>query len=339
MASHNCYRGLLQVLRAHPSLPVNIQISGTLIHALQWLDPEPLELIRAGIAEGQFELLGSTYAQNVAYASDDWDNAQQIALHQEVLRETFNVEPVAFWNPGGSWRQSLAPLIVSAGYKITLIEDHILDQAGLAEAFVASVPVDGNNLTIVRESVALRHSLIFAALFGQPEQLIEKLQGAAEAVGAGERSLAIAVHAEAMGLWGWHENVLPHPTWQNLDRLLTAWESDDTFEFVQLSEVSRSAHALEQIPPVQYQIPMQCARHYAGLGAGAAAALDEAVLRKEAPHFEEGFDSWFHYLETSPDVKRFGRMYSRLRQRLAESIVDAPAGAQAFYIGLHCTLF
>ncbi len=322
VASHNCYRGLLQVLRAHPTLPVNIQISGTLIHALQWLDPEPLELIRAGIDEGQFELLGSTYAQNVAYASDDWDNAQQIELHKEVLRDTFNVEPVAFWNPGGSWRQSLAPLIVSAGYQITLIEDHILDQAGLAPILLASVVVDGNNLTVVRESVALRHSLIFAALFGQPEQLISKLQSAPEADGTDERFLAIAVPAEAMGLWGWHENVLPHPTWQNLDRLLTALESDDAYEFVQLSKVSRNAQDLKKISPVQYQT---------GLGAGAAAALDDALHRKEAPHYEEGFDSWFHYLKTSPDVKRFGRMYSRLRQRLVDSVVDAPAGAQALH--------
>ncbi len=331
VASHNCYRGLLQVLRAHPTLPVNIQISGTLIHALQWLDPEPLELIRAGIDEGQFELLGSTYAQNVAYASDDWDNVQQIELHQEVLRETFNVEPVSFWNPGGSWRQSLAPLIVSAGYQITLVEDHILDQAGLAAALLANVVADGNNLTVVRESVALRHSLIFAALFGQPEQLISKLQTAPEAEGTDERFLAIAVPAEAMGLWGWHENVLPHPTWQNLDQLLTALESNDTFEFMQLSKVSHNAQVLEKIPPA-HPVPWPGSREYqTGLGSGAAAALDAALLRKEAPHYEEGFDSWFHYLETSPDVKRFGRMYSRLRQRLAETVADAPTGAQALH--------
>ncbi|MBI4771043.1 MAG: hypothetical protein HY784_11710 [Chloroflexi bacterium] len=77
VASRACYRGLLRVLRAHPALKFNIHISGTLVHALSWVDPEPLELIRDGLKAGQFELLGSTYAQNVLYASNDWDNARQ----------------------------------------------------------------------------------------------------------------------------------------------------------------------------------------------------------------------------------------------------------------------
>src|SRR5215203_5503713 len=89
IATRACYRGLLTVLRAHPQLKFNLHLSGTLLRAWPWFDPESLALVRAGIAAGQFELLGSTYAQNVPYASDDWDNAQQIALHREVLRELF----------------------------------------------------------------------------------------------------------------------------------------------------------------------------------------------------------------------------------------------------------
>src|SRR3989304_9201930 len=96
-ASRVCYRGLLKVLRSHPTLKFNIHISGTLIHALQWVAPEPLELIRDGLNDGQFELLGSTYAQNVLYSSDDWDNARQIELHQQALSDTFGVQPTAFW--------------------------------------------------------------------------------------------------------------------------------------------------------------------------------------------------------------------------------------------------
>jgi len=38
------------------------------------LDPEPLDEIRAGLAGGQFELLGSTYSQNIPYVADEWDN-------------------------------------------------------------------------------------------------------------------------------------------------------------------------------------------------------------------------------------------------------------------------
>ncbi|MBL8046499.1 MAG: hypothetical protein JNL09_08160, partial [Anaerolineales bacterium] len=86
VANRACYRGLLNVLRAHPKLKFNLHLSGTLLRALNWFDSETLDLVRAGLADGQFELLGSTYAQNIPYASHDWDNAQQIAAHRHVLK-------------------------------------------------------------------------------------------------------------------------------------------------------------------------------------------------------------------------------------------------------------
>ena len=48
LASRACYHGLLQTLRARPAIKANIHISGTLLHALQWLDPQPLELAADG---------------------------------------------------------------------------------------------------------------------------------------------------------------------------------------------------------------------------------------------------------------------------------------------------
>ncbi|MFW6069237.1 MAG: hypothetical protein ACOC9E_06615, partial [Chloroflexota bacterium] len=93
-ATRTSYKGLLRVLRAHPSIPINIHISGTLVNALQWLDPEPLQLIWEGLRAGQFELLGSTYAQNLTYSSDDWDNARQVEMHLKVLHDAFGVTPV-----------------------------------------------------------------------------------------------------------------------------------------------------------------------------------------------------------------------------------------------------
>src|SRR5688500_8691735 len=88
-ASRAGYRGLWHVLRAHPAVRCTLHISGTLLHSLLWLDPEALAPVRAGLADGQFELLASTYAQNVPYASDDGDNAWQIAEHKALLAKTF----------------------------------------------------------------------------------------------------------------------------------------------------------------------------------------------------------------------------------------------------------
>ena len=54
VANRACYRGLLNVLRTHPKLKFNLHLSGTLLRALNWFDPETLNLVRAGLADGQF---------------------------------------------------------------------------------------------------------------------------------------------------------------------------------------------------------------------------------------------------------------------------------------------
>ena len=177
-ASRASYKGLLRVLRSHPTIPVNIHISGTLVNALQWLDPEPLQLIWEGLRAGQFELLGSTYAQNVPYSSDDWDNARQIELHLKVLHDAFGVTPVTFWNPERTWRQSLLPIIAGNGYRFTLIEDHILAKARLAEPVVVTSQVGAHILTLLYDDHLLRHLFNFAVWFGRPRQLQTYLSSA-----------------------------------------------------------------------------------------------------------------------------------------------------------------
>src|SRR5258708_30780455 len=148
IANRACYRGLLNVLRSHPQLKFNLHLSGTLLRALPWFDVETLKLVREGVAAGQFELLGSTYAQNVPYASDDWDNAQQIALHRQVLQQMFGVAPAAFWIAERCWRQSLLPLIVDGGYRLAPLEDHLLHAAGLADPLPPSTPLGGQSPTL-----------------------------------------------------------------------------------------------------------------------------------------------------------------------------------------------
>ena len=93
VADRTAYRGLFSVLRAHPGLKINLHLSGTLLRGLGWFSPETMDLLRAGLADGQFELLGSLYAQNVAYATDDQDNRLQLLVHRRVLKDVLVVEP------------------------------------------------------------------------------------------------------------------------------------------------------------------------------------------------------------------------------------------------------
>lgn len=328
LASRTGYRGLLRVLRSHPSLPVNIQISGTLIHALQWLDPEPLQLIWEGLRAGQFELLGSTYAQNVAYASDDWDNERQINMHLEVLHETFGVTPVTFWNPEGSWRQSLLPLIAGAGYRFTLLEDYTLAQARLAEPVVVTSQVGAHILTLVYDDQQLHDLFNFAVWFSRPGQLQSYLMERADHPNASQHCLAYAGNAEAMGYLGWQEGIVPNQVWHRLDQVLSLLEALPEVQLIHLTNAPPSAGNLSPIPD------------------GSATWMDVALSKPEHPHYEEKagdgdgnddeenghYADWFDFIENEPRLQHFREFFGEIRaglQALDETIAESPGLAEA----------
>ena len=296
-ANRAAYRGLLTVLRAHPRLKFNLCFSGTLLRALPWFDTETLALVRAGLAEGQFELLGGAYAQNVLYASDDWDNAQQIALQNEVLQKLFGVTPRSLWLSDRCWRQSLVPVIAEAGFKTTLLEDHILHAAGLVDPLPIATTVDTQSLTVVYDDTILRHRLNYAVWFGRRAQLFKYLQQIAERPGADKFLLAYSEAAEAMGLWGWEQGYLPQAVWSQFDALLTELESADAYTLRHLSDAQ----------PQQTLAP---------LPDGAAQWMERALHDPEAPFHESGYSDWFDFNQRSPTLTYFRRLYHVLRVRL-----------------------
>lgn len=308
LASRTCYRGLLRVLRNHPQLPINIHISGTLLQALQWLDPKPIYLIQEGLADGQFELVGSTYAQNVPYSCDDWDNSQQIALHQRLLANLFETRPDTFWNPERCWRQSLLPIISEAGYQRVLMEDHILAAAGLSQPVTVQTEADGQVLTCVWDDERLKHLFNLAAWLARPEQLHAYLDQRAAHPQAHSHCLAYAEDAEAMGLWGWQQGVVPNQTWQRLDQLLSQLESRPDIQLIHLRDAPPPSQTISPIPD------------------GAAAWMNAALQREDAPYHEDGYEDWFDFDRRSPKLAHYRHFFASLRQSLQPL---APAGVHS----------
>ncbi len=324
IASRACYCGLLRVLRSHPALRFNLHFSGTLIQALNWLDPEPLELVRAGLQAGQFELLGSTYAQNVLYASDDWDNMQQIALHRRTLQETFAVEPTVFWNAERCWRQSLAPLIAGGGYTTTLVEDHILRAAGVVDPYTFVTPggpaPQSPALKIVVDDEAFRARFNFAAWFGRGAQLWRYLRAQVARPDAAKLCIAYAEAAEAMGLWGWERGFIPNQTWAYLDELLTGLENEPAIKLIKLSEASPPTAELPLIPD------------------GSASWMDGSLQHPGWPYHEDGFSDWFDFNRRSPKLAHFRQTYAIIRSKMGVTVPDAPAAQRLYAAALQAYL-
>lgn len=320
VASRACYRGLLRVLRSHPGLQFNIHISGTLLHALHWLDPEPLDWIRAGLSEGQFELLGSTYAQNVPYASHDWDNARQIELHRTALRETFGVEPGVFWNAERCWRQSLVPVIAGGGYTTTLVEDHILRRAGAAGPFTFTTRAGSHALKIICDDETFKHKFNLAAWFGRNAQALRYVGELAARPDSARLCLAYAEDAEAMGLWGWEQGLLPNQTWAQLDELLRALESDSSVRLIKLSDAPAPQADLTPIPD------------------GSARWMDVSLSRPGLPYHEDGYADWFDFNRRSPKLNHFRHTFEIIRSKLSATAPATPGAQCLTAAALHAYL-
>jgi hypothetical protein len=299
VANRACYRGLLNVLRAHPELKFNLHLSGTLLRALNWFDEASLNLLRAGVTAGQFELLGSTYAQNVPYACDDWDNAQQIALHKHVLHDLFDVTPTTFWISERCWRQSLVKVMADNGFRATLVEDHLLQAAGHRDPLPASTMFEGRTITLAYDDPLFRERFNFAAWFGRRAQLFNYLEAFAERPGSKKFVLAYAEDAEAMGLWPWETGYLPQATWASLDKLLSELEEREAYKLIHLSSVQ--AHAiLDHVPD------------------GAARWMDQSLLDTNRPYHEDGYHNWFDFLHNSPKNQYFRKLHTVVRSNLQQ---------------------
>lgn len=343
LASHVCYRGLLRTLRANAAIRANIHLSGTLLTALKWLDPEPLEMIRDGLADGQFELVGSTFAQNVPYATNDWDNVRQIELHQKILHDTFGVTPTAFWNPERCWRQSLVPIIARAGYRTITLEDHILEASGGRALSVYQTRTDKHTLKVVRDDEKLKHLFNFAAWFGDSQPLFYYLAsrpspGAKEAEGenlpplprgrgpGGEGKvdadlvLCYAEDAEAMGLWGYFHGVIPQQTWDRLDTLLKTLA---TRKDIQAIHFAQSPDPNAELTP---------------LAEGAAAWMNASLAQEGLPYHEDGYTDWFDFNARAPKLATFRAKHTLVRSALQKAETTLPEGERLRALASHSFL-
>jgi hypothetical protein len=254
VASTACYVGLLETLRAHPSLKFMIHVSGCLLHSLLWLDSRAVDLIREGVDEGQFEIVGSTYGQNIMYStrSDSTDfqfNDAQIKSHKKLIERVFGVSPVSFWNPERTWTQNFVQLLADNGYQNVQVEDHILFDSGISgsEYLVRNTSYNGRSMNVFDDDKSFEGTVNYAIDSGDCQAVLNFLHDRYnEDV---DDRFAVCYHedAEATGLWDYESGENPAVDWANLDALLTALESDSRVKVTTYSEFMRTRGASSSI--------------------------------------------------------------------------------------------
>ncbi len=278
IAAAPCYRLLLEVLRRDARRKITIHISGTLLVALNWLEPEIVAGLRELVDAGQIELLGSTFAQNIPRVTPAEDNDLQVVLHRRWMRELFDRRPPGFWNPERCWGEAYVDLIARHGYDFTFLEDQIVESGGLPhEASVGVIATAHGKLRLVRDDRTLRHR-VNATVWGNGWDELDRYLSSSP-----RRSLFFAEDGEAIGLWALEHGHDPRLHWHRMEELLGRLEQRGDLQLSTCSE------ALADSEPFAIRTPPN----------GQASWMVEALKEPGARFHEAGYADWFDFARRS----------------------------------------
>ena len=129
--------GFAWILELHRryNVPANLHLSGTLIEAIAWHQPDFLLQVRELIDSGLIEVIGSCYAQNIMRFFSYEHNLKQLNEELHLYRIHLGIDPETvkvFWPPERVWdTPRMAPVLndsrlLNHGYRFVLLDDRLL---------------------------------------------------------------------------------------------------------------------------------------------------------------------------------------------------------------------
>ena len=132
------YELLLDTMRERfPDTKFVFEASGYTLEHIAEKTPDVLDKLRAAIALGQCEFMGSPYAHPMLPNFPEEDGRWTIRFSNEVYQRLLGFQPASFWNPECGWRSFLPRQVTAGGYR-NLIADF--------EAYSRSLGADGKPL-------------------------------------------------------------------------------------------------------------------------------------------------------------------------------------------------
>ncbi len=132
------YELLIDTMRERfPDVQYVFEASGYTLEQIAEKTPDVLQKLKAAIASGRCEFMGSPYAHPMLPNFPEEDGLWTIEFSNEVYERLLGFTPKSFWNPECGWRSYVPRQVARAGYT-NLIGDF--------EAYSRSVDADGKPL-------------------------------------------------------------------------------------------------------------------------------------------------------------------------------------------------
>ena len=112
------YEMTFDTMREHfPDTPYGFEASGYTIEQMAEKTPDVLDKLKAAIASGQCEFMGSPYAHPMLPNFPEEDGLWSLRFSNRVYQEHLGLQPRSFWNPECGWRSYVPQQVLDAGYK------------------------------------------------------------------------------------------------------------------------------------------------------------------------------------------------------------------------------
>jgi hypothetical protein len=306
LAIEVCYLPLLEVFEAHPTIKINLEVSGPLLAWAAWHQPRMLDVIGRMHAAGQLELVASTFSRNILYCSQPETVADSIRFHKEILSSCFAATPSGFLNPGKVWSHEYIPQIASAGLAWTLVDARVLrasgvrdklfcPRRGLAENQEITILTDCLECTLGIQDAVTQFSI---TRYEAVVQYLLDLQ-----VRSPDGLFTFCEHAESSGLWQFLEETGdPNTIIRNWDRFLTQLEQDQRLQTVCITPWLASTRVHEQLETSVDGEPEW---------------ISEVFSIPGTRWNEGGFRDWFDIAERSAEMNYIRGFYAELATKIS----------------------
>jgi alpha-amylase/alpha-mannosidase (GH57 family) len=100
-----------------PGTKYVFEASGYTIEMMAKYTPDVVEKLKAAIADGSCEFMGSPYAHPMLPNFPEKDGLWSLEFSHRIYEEVLGMRPVSFWNPECGWRNYIPRMVKDAGYK------------------------------------------------------------------------------------------------------------------------------------------------------------------------------------------------------------------------------
>ncbi len=225
-AVDKCYTPFLDVLQAHPRVPIVLHLSGSLIDWVETHRPEFLERLRGLTRSHEIEFLGGAYYEPIYGLIPRRDLSAQIARMSNKVEELFGRRPEGAWLTERVWDPALVEVLSQAGIRYTVLDDAHLEKSGVTNPVTGYYTANGGPCLAGRQAHAVDlFASIKALRYLIPFSDVRDAMRTIRSLKTGpDRAIVFADDCEKFGMWPGTARWVYGERW--LDRFFTLLEED-----------------------------------------------------------------------------------------------------------------